>query len=679
MRISFSMKIGLILVISIAVASLGIFGTTLYFLAEGLDKNNGQELLIRKVAVQNRLDGIKKSILAQAFLIGRNQELARAVESRDDDAARRVAKSIMQKIGSDFLTVTDAKGVVVARGHSDQAGDSVLNQKIVTQALAGKENVGLEAGEQVKQGIRGGAPLLLAGNIVGTITMGADLGSHDFVDQVKRDLGVECTIFQDDTRASTSIINEGKRAVGTKMDNQAVLQTVLRDHKELVTRNKILGQFYDTIYWPLTLSDGSVGGMLFIGKDRASIEQARMNIVWGIIITASLMILLMAGAGLVLARTLTRPISQATEFARVVAQGRLDETLAVQRKDEVGVLADSLRAMVASLKTKISEAETATTEADKEANNARQAMEEARQAKHMAEQAKSQGMLQAAGQLEGVVTVVTSASGALSSQIEQSNQGAQDQSHRVSEAATAMEEMTATVLEVARNASQAAESSARARDKAQDGSTIVGQVVCGIQQVQTQASELKEDMNVLGKQSESIGQIMDVISDIADQTNLLALNAAIEAARAGDAGRGFAVVADEVRKLAEKTMAATKEVGEAIKGIQSGTRKNMDHVDGTVRTIQEATALAMKSGETLREIVAMVDSAADQVRSIATASEQQSAASEEINRSIELVAAISLETAQGMTRAGQAVTELTSQARVLQTLITEMKTESSCS
>jgi len=271
--------------------------------------------------------------------------------------------------------------------------------------------------------------------------------------------------------------------------------------------------------------------------------------------------------------------------------------------------------------------------------------------------------------------VVTSASEELSAQIEQSSRGAEEQSHRVGETATAMEEMTATVLEVARNASQAAETSENARKKAQEGADIVGQVVKGIDVVDRQAQDLKQDMALLGKQAEGIGQILNVISDIADQTNLLALNAAIEAARAGEAGRGFAVVADEVRKLAEKTMTATKEVGDAIRGIQEGTRKNMDNVDQSGRTIAEATALATRSGETLQEIVRMVEQSSDQVRAIATASEEQSAASEEINRSIEQVATISGETSRAMDHASQAVSEMAKQSQVLQALINDMKSE----
>ena len=233
--------------------------------------------------------------------------------------------------------------------------------------------------------------------------------------------------------------------------------------------------------------------------------------------------------------------------------------------------------------------------------------------------------------------------------------------------------MNATVLEVARNASEAAGTSAKARTKAMEGSKIVEAVISHMGKVNSNAHQALEDMGSLGKQAESIGQILNVISDIADQTNLLALNAAIEAARAGEAGRGFAVVADEVRKLAEKTMTATKEVGEAIHNIQDGTRKNYDNVAQAVSAIEEATTLAGQSGKTLEEIVTFVDVTADQVRSIATASEQQSSTSEEINRTIEEVSTISSENAEGMRQSAKAVEELANQSRALSNLIEELQ------
>ena len=329
--------------------------------------------------------------------------------------------------------------------------------------------------------------------------------------------------------------------------------------------------------------------------------------------------------------------------------------------------------MVNTLKSKIIDVNEKTEQAHRKEEEARQATLEADAARRQAESAKREGMLQAAGQLEGVVEIVSSASEQLSAQVEQSGRGAEQQASRMAEVATAMEEMNATVLEVAKSAGRAADGSDSARTKANGGATVVGQVVQGIGRVQSQSMIIKKDMEELGRQAESIGQVMTVISDIADQTNLLALNAAIEAARAGEAGRGFAVVADEVRKLAEKTMTATSEVGKAIQGIQQGTRKNVENFDEAVKAIEEATELARESGLALTEIVDLVDSTSDQVRAIATASEEQSATSEEITRSVEQVNIISSETMRAMSEASQAVSELARQSQALRRLISDMK------
>ena len=359
------------------------------------------------------------------------------------------------------------------------------------------------------------------------------------------------------------------------------------------------------------------------------------------------------------------------EVAGKIAGGDLDVAFRAQKR-QGGVYA-VMQDMVKTMKGKIAEAEQKTAEAAEQARLAQIATDEANEAKARAERAKAEGMIAAAQQLEKIVEAVSSASEELSAQIEQSSRGTEVQSQRVAETATAMEEMNATVLEVAKNASQAADSSGNARAKALEGAKVVAHAVESITDVQNKSVTLKNDMAVLGKQAEGIGQVMNVISDIADQTNLLALNAAIEAARAGDAGRGFAVVADEVRKLAEKTMAATKEVGEAVSGIQQGARKNLENVEHSVVTIEKATSLANESGAALKEIVALVEVSTDQVRSIAAASEEQSSASEEINRSVEDINRISGETASAMNQSAQAVGDLARQAQTLRTIIENMK------
>ncbi|KUG28348.1 methyl-accepting chemotaxis protein [hydrocarbon metagenome] len=260
----------------------------------------------------------------------------------------------------------------------------------------------------------------------------------------------------------------------------------------------------------------------------------------------------------------------------------------------------------------------------------------------------------------------------LTRQVEESGQGARVQRDRAEETATSMEEMNATVLEVAKNAAEASRLTEETRSKARRGAEVVEAAVAAIGQVETRAKALRDNMAGLGRQAESIGNILGVISDIADQTNLLALNAAIEAARAGDAGRGFAVVADEVRKLAEKTMQATDEVGQAITAIQNAAQVSVEESRLAAEAVEKSAALAKESGEALAGIVHMAENAADQVQGIATASEQQSSASEEVTRATEEINRISTQTAQAMDASMTAITELSGLAGRLEQLIAEM-------
>ncbi len=375
-----------------------------------------------------------------------------------------------------------------------------------------------------------------------------------------------------------------------------------------------------------------------------------------------------------LARSITTPLFKGVSFAQAVASGKLDEDLCVHSTDELGQLATALREMVEALKVNIAKAEQQAEDAKLASAEAAQATMRAQEAQAQAEVAKSQGMNDAAGQLEVIAAEVSSTTHVLTEQVNEAERSMSITSDRITETASAMEEMNATVLEVARSAGDAANISSEARSRADEGAKVVHTMMQRISDVETQAQMLKDDMMQLGSQAEAIGAIMNVISDIADQTNLLALNAAIEAARAGEAGRGFAVVADEVRKLAEKTMQATVEVGTAIAGVQSSVERNMKNVDVSVESVNMTTELANQAGASLEEIVEMVDTTADQVRTIATAAEQQSATSEEINRALTSINEHATETSKAMQEANAAVGHLRESAGNLENIIQSLKT-----
>ena len=200
--------------------------------------------------------------------------------------------------------------------------------------------------------------------------------------------------------------------------------------------------------------------------------------------------------------------------------------------------------------------------------------------------------------------------------------------------ATASEEMAATSGDIARNCLAAAEESRLASDSATTGSRVVEGTVDVMSQIAIKVKDSAVTIEMLGKKSDQIGEIIGVIQDIADQTNLLALNAAIEAARAGEQGRGFAVVADEVRALADRTTKATREIGEMIKATQTETRGAVKTMEEGVREVGKGTAEAGRSGAALNEILERINSVTMQVNQIATAAEEQTATTSEISRNI---------------------------------------------
>lgn len=317
------------------------------------------------------------------------------------------------------------------------------------------------------------------------------------------------------------------------------------------------------------------------------------------------------------------------------------------RTDEIGSLADSFSKMIVALLQTIQEAKNA----------------------------YKVGMNEAAEKLQDVVEATSAATHELSAQIQESSNGADMQAQRISETVTAVEEMNATILEVTKNTVTTAQIAGNTRERAEDGEKVVKEFMDSIGKVEKSTGTLKRDMDELNKHVQDINQIMSVISDLADQTNLLALNAAIEAARAGEAGRGFAVVADEVRKLAEKTMASTTNVANAVVAIKSSTTSSMEQVDMTVELVNTAISLAEECRHALAEIVDMASDSAERIGSIAVASEEQSATSEEITRTIGDINGVVAQTSTTMNEAKTAIIELSKQAEILAGMIRSMRSK----
>ncbi|WP_415773875.1 methyl-accepting chemotaxis protein [Pseudomonas sp. LB3P38] len=271
------------------------------------------------------------------------------------------------------------------------------------------------------------------------------------------------------------------------------------------------------------------------------------------------------------------------------------------------------------------------------------------------------------------VTQIASASEQLSAVTKQTSAGVNSQKIETDQVATAMNEMTATVQEVARNAEEASEAAVAADQQAREGDKVVGEAIAQIERLAKEVGNSTEAMSHLKRESDKIGSVLDVIKSVAQQTNLLALNAAIEAARAGEAGRGFAVVADEVRSLAQRTQKSTEEIEELIGGLQNGTQQVATIMDNSRTLTESSVELTRRAGGSLTNITRTVSAIQAMNQQIAAAAEQQSAVAEEINRSVLNVRDVSEQTSAATEQTAASSVELARLGTHLQTLVGKFK------
>jgi methyl-accepting chemotaxis protein len=270
------------------------------------------------------------------------------------------------------------------------------------------------------------------------------------------------------------------------------------------------------------------------------------------------------------------------------------------------------------------------------------------------------------GQITGAAVQLGAAAEELATVSQQTSRGMDRQQGETDQLATALNEMTATVQEVARNAGVAAGGTAEADTLAGSGRDTVDDAVTSIEALSQSLEQTTDVVRSLQRESEAIGKVMDVIRGIAEQTNLLALNAAIEAARAGEHGRGFAVVADEVRTLSRRTQESTQEIAGMIQRVQDGAGAAMAAMEQGQMLGNTGVERVRSAGQSFAEIAAAVARIHDMNTQIATAAEEQTAVADEINRSVVSISTVGRESADGAQHSAQASGELARLAAELQ-------------
>ena len=242
------------------------------------------------------------------------------------------------------------------------------------------------------------------------------------------------------------------------------------------------------------------------------------------------------------------------------------------------------------------------------------------------------------------------------------------QSQLVEQCSAAIIELSSSAEEVAVKSKSAAEHAKSSGDSANEGSAVVEATIRDMQQINDAVSAGSSSVSELGRRSDEIGQVIAVINDIADQTNLLALNAAIEAARAGEHGRGFAVVADEVRKLADRTTQATEEVEQSINAIRQDTTRAVSQMQQGTECVSSGVEQATTAGVSLKQIKSYAVDLSEMVSSIAAATDEQSAASSDVSRTIQEISSVTTQVSESAQQSTTAMDQLAVRATALRDL-----------
>ncbi len=613
-----------------------------------------------------------------------NVEKSNTTDSPDFKNKQHFLNQFYYRIKADFtdistILLTDTSGKIIASADQSLLGQTV-NYTSIRSAISSRTDVMevVKSSKAKRMEFRITYPVYKTGSndIVGAVVFTVDLQELASKTTSTVDLFPSTDVYLVDEKGVLLISAKSPEYVGENLATDNAVSPLLK--------NKTGRSAYEWKGVKKLVSYAelpSLGWVLAIGTAQEDFLIDSRKIMWNTIIGSVIVLLVIITIIFFVVKNIAYIVGVMSVFAQRVAAGKFEmipEHLNayhafLKRKDEFSVLAENLAVMSDSLKKMISESNEKTEQAEESMAKAHEAAQIAKEATEEAKLARRQGLLDAANQLEGIVSNIAAASEQLSAQIGTSTQGSEQQSTRMAETTVAMDEMNNTVLEIAKNSTTSSEIAENTKQKANEGSQITKKCENSMSQVKSQSLKLRENMNGLAEQANSIGTVMGVISDIADQTNLLALNAAIEAARAGEAGRGFAVVADEVRKLAEKTISSTTDVANAINAIQHSTELNVKQVDAAVIAIEEAAELTIQSGKALQGIVLMAEKSSDGIRAIATASEEQSATSGEISNSISIVNGIASETATAMVEASRAVNSLTEQTDYLTKLIEELK------
>ncbi|WP_018307169.1 methyl-accepting chemotaxis protein [Desulfitobacterium hafniense] len=643
---SLSGKISVLMAGCVAVFIIAVYFIISLTVESVINQNIEDEVRAKALVLSEELQNRQQRALNASELLTRSPGLLEAIRTGNRQGALAIGQQALKTLELDFLVVTDQEGKVFVRTHEpEKYGDSIIDQVNIQRALQGEASVGIEEGTSVNYSIRAGAPLQdEEGRIYGAVSLGYALSENDYVDAQKKIFNCDVTVFLGDERIATTIMGKnGTRLVGTKMEDQRIIDTVLKQGKAYYGSTTINGAKYFVGYTPLADVTGKVSGMLFLGQSYNVAAMLSQKLIRNQAVFMAVLGVFMGFCVVFMFRiTILRRIKTITAMLKDIAEGEGDLTkrVAVSAQDEIGEMSAYFNLFIENIHEVV------------------------------------KGIIAETNKVNTAILASHRNIAVLTGELENTAATVQELSAGMEETASSTEEITATSTEIASAVEVVA-------IKAQEGALSAHEISSKAVSLKDNAFELQAEADqtrsaikqtmdaALAKTTEvaKIKSLSEVILQIAVQTNLLALNAAIESARAGEAGKGFSVVSEEIRKLAENSQNTVKEIQdtlgvifEVVENLADTSRQMLEYIDTKVVENYKESVLV---GENYDHDAQTIDGWAAEL----------SATSQELLASIKTVADGIAEIARSTEFGSQGTAHVAAQVAMLKDKANEIKTE----
>ena len=583
-------KISILMAAAIIIASAAVGFVASQITGSEVTNMTMENLETTEVGVNNTLNEWRFQLEYSTLVLADKTRLSAALANNDWETANTLTVTQKEVLDIDYLLSTDETGRVV--GGNAKLGVDLSSSYAVKTALGGKKAYSYESTEIYDYSLVYAYPIKRDGKIVGTVVGTFSLVDPEFVEEIKNAYKVECTMFEGDVRASTTL---GSSLVGSKLDSSEVISTVLTRGERYIGQNKINKKDYLTIYSPVKDESGNISGMLFIAKSLDVVSNIMENIILIISpIIAGLVVVLVIVATILL-KMLLKPLNGVKDTLNNISSGDADLTKRIELKsqDEIGDVVNGFNKFAGKLQTIIGDVKGSKDELMVAGENLSGATQDTASSiteiianiESMKHQIDTQN--QSVNQTAGAVNEIASNIESLERMIESQSSG-------VTQASAAVEQMIGNISSVNASMEKMAGSFNELRTNSQVGIQKQKAVNDRISEIETQ-SQMLQEANV-------------AIASIASQTNLLAMNAATEAAHAGEAGKGFAVVADEIRKLSETSSAQSKTIGDQLNNIKdsissvvSASGESAVAFEAVSKKLEQTDALVMQIKAAMEE------------------------------------------------------------------------------